>query len=74
MNDSFTSLLTLITISDAVKVDVVVVIVEEHETEKGVEWVNGHNEQDPHYPALLIRAGVVAQVKVDLKNIKNHWI
>ena len=47
---------TFIAVPEAVKVDIVVVIVEEHEGEEGVEGVDGHDEQHTHDPALLVGA------------------
>lgn len=55
-----------IAVSDTVKVDVEVVIAEEHETEERGEGVNGDDEQDTDDPALLVWARVVTKMQVDL--------
>lgn len=53
-------------ISYRVKVDVVVVIVEEENAEPRIECVDWHNEQDSNYPLLLIFHIIVLQVQIDL--------
>lgn len=62
--------LTFIAISHSAKVNIVLVIGEEKETEPRVNSINGHNEQDPDDVALLIGATVTAQVHVDLDEKK----
>ena len=59
--------LTFIAVSYSVEVDIIVVITKEHETEPGIKRVNGHNKKNTNNPTLLIRAGIVPKVQVDLK-------
>ena len=58
--------LTFIAVPDSVEVDVIVILVEEQQTQPRIERVDGHNKQNPHYPPLLGRVRVEAQVLVDL--------
>lgn len=46
-------ILTLITIPDGVKVNVVLVVSEEEETEPGVKGIDRNEEEDPHNVTLL---------------------
>lgn len=65
---------TFITISDTVKVHIVVIIAEEHETEEWCKAVDWNDEQDSDDPALFIGAGVVTQVKVDLEVYNTTYV
>lgn len=58
--------LTFVAIPHSAKINVVLVIGEEKEAEPGVNSIDGHNEENPDYIALLIGAAVAAQVHVDL--------
>lgn len=70
--------LTFIAVSDTVKVDIVVVIVEEHEGEERVERVDRNDEENAHDPSLLIGTCVVAKMEINLEQKKersqNTWI
>ena len=59
--------LTFVAVSNGVEVHVEVLVAEEEQTEPGVEGVDGSDEEDADDPSLLVRAGVVAQVKEDLR-------
>lgn len=56
---------TFVAIPDGVEIDVVIHIVEE-KGEPGIEGIDGHEQQDPHYPSLFCRIAVVSQVLVNL--------
>ena len=67
--------LTFIAVSDTVKVDIVVVIVEEHEGEERVKRVDRNDEENAHNPSLLIGTCVVAKMEINLeKNKQNTWM
>lgn len=57
---------TFVAISYGIKVDIVLIVVDEHETEPRVKRVDGHYKQYPYYPSLLIRTGVISNVAVYL--------
>lgn len=71
---TYTMQLTFIAVPDCVKVDVVVVLVEEEEGNPGVESVDRHEQQYPHNPSLFRWVAVVAQVLVDLERKKNVFL
>lgn len=60
-------LLTFIAVPHCAKVNIVLVIGEEQETEPWVKGVNGHNEEDPNNVALFIWAAIAAKMHVDLR-------
>lgn len=64
--------LTFIAVSDTVKVDIVVVIVEEHEGEERVERVDRNDEENAHNPSLLIGTCVVAKMEINLEKKKKQ--
>lgn len=64
--------LTLIAVSDRVKVHVILLVGEEEEAEPWVEGVDGDNEKDPDYVSLLVGRAIVTQVHVDLKG-RTKW-
>ena len=55
-----------VAVPDGVEVDIVVVLVEEQETQPRLESVDGDDEEDADNPSLLGRVGVVPQVLVNL--------
>lgn len=61
------ALLTFIAVPHRAKVNIVLVIGEEQETEPRVKSINGHNEEDPNDVALFIWAAIAAKVHVDLE-------
>lgn len=63
--------LTFVAVAHRVKVDVVLVAAEEEEAEPGVEGIDGHNEKDANYVALLLGDGVIPQVRVDLQSAQH---
>ena len=64
--------LTFIAVSDTVKVDIVVVIVEEHEGQERVERVDRNDEENAHDPSLLIGTCVVAKMEINLERKKKE--
>lgn len=61
---------TFITVSDGVKVDIVLVVADEEQAEPGVERIDWHDEKNANDVALLVRDCVGPQVCVDLE--KGH--
>lgn len=61
-------LLTFIAVPHCAKVNIVLVIGEEQETEPWVKGINGHNEEDPNNVALFIWAAIAAEMHVDLRD------
>jgi hypothetical protein len=65
-------------ISNTIEIDIVVVVVEEHDAQPGVERVDRHNEQQAHDPFLLVFHIVVLQMRKNLdlnfktKKLKEH--
>lgn len=59
---------TFITVSDGVKVDIVLVVADEEQAEPGVERIDWHDEKNANDVALLVRDCVGPQVCVDLEN------
>jgi len=57
---------TFVAVTDGVEVDVVAVIVEEHERQPRVKRIDRNHEQNPNDPSLFTRTRVVTQVLVDL--------
>ncbi len=61
------SRLTFITVSDGVEVNVVRIAAEEQEAEPRLECIDGHDEENPNYPALLRPVCVAAKILIDLE-------
>jgi len=55
-----------ITVSDGVEVNVVRIAAEEQEAEPRLECIDGHDEENPDYPALLRPVCVAAKILIDL--------
>lgn len=56
----------LVTIAECIEINIVAVFVEEKQWKPGGESVNGYNEENPDYPALLRGVGVKPQILVNL--------
>jgi hypothetical protein len=57
---------SLVTISERVKIDIVTVFVEEEERKPRSKSIDGDDEEDPDYPALLRGVSVKPQILVNL--------
>lgn len=58
---------TFIAVAHGEKVNVDTLRVEEEQADPGIRRINGHNEQYPNDPALLLRIRVPPQVLIDLQ-------